>query len=66
MAIAIVAAALGLVIAVACIQLPKLASRHNAPYSKADAEAYEKQTGRSGEEIEEENAAVRAQQEDRA
>jgi hypothetical protein len=66
MTIAIVAALLGLVIAVACIQLPKLASRHNAPYSQADAQAYEKETGRSAEQIAEENAAARAAQENRA
>jgi hypothetical protein len=65
MEIAVIAALLGLVIAVACIQLPKLASRHNAPYSQADAREYEKETGRSMQEIEDDNAAERAQQEDR-
>jgi hypothetical protein len=65
MTIAIVAALLGLVIAVACIQLPKLVSRHNAPYSQADARAYEKETGRSAEQIAAENAADRASQQNR-
>jgi hypothetical protein len=65
MVTAIVAALLGLLIAVACIQLPKLASRHNAPYSQADAQAYEKETGRSAEQIAEDNAAERASQENR-
>jgi hypothetical protein len=65
MAIAVVAAVAGLIIAAACIELPRLASRHNDPYGHADALAYEKQTGRSAREIAQDNATVRTQQADR-
>jgi hypothetical protein len=66
MAIGVIAAVVGLIIAAACIELPRLASRHNDPYSHADALAYEKQTGRSAVEIAQDNASVRTQQADRA
>lgn len=65
MAIGVIAAVTGLIIAAACIELPRLASRHNDPYSHADALAYEKQTGRSAPEIARDNASVRRQQADR-
>jgi hypothetical protein len=65
MAIGVIAAVTGLIIAAACIELPRLASRHNDPYSHADALAYEKQTGRSAREIARDNAAIRGQQSDR-
>jgi len=65
MVIGVIAAVTGLIIAAACIELPRLASRHNAPYSHADAIAYERQTGRSAAEIAQDNAAMRAQQTDR-
>jgi len=64
MAIGIAAAVLGLLIATACIMIPRVVVRRNAPYSHADALAYEKETGRSAQEIEEGNAAVRAHQQD--
>jgi len=66
MAIGIFAAALGLLIAAACIVLPRVVSRRNDPYSHADALAYQKETGRSAREIERDNAAIRAQQQDRS
>jgi hypothetical protein len=62
MVIGIFAAALGLLIAVACIVIPRVVSRRNDPYSNADALAYEKETGRSAQEIEQGNSAVRARQ----
>jgi hypothetical protein len=65
MAIGVIAAVTGLIIAAACIELPRLASRHNDPYSHADAIAYEKQTGRSAEQIAQDNAAVLSQHADR-
>jgi len=61
-AIGIFAAALGLVIAAACIVIPRVVSRRNDPYNRADAIAYEKETGRSARDIEQGNAAVRARQ----
>jgi hypothetical protein len=62
MATGISAAALGLLIAAACIVIPRVVSRRNDPYSNADALAYEKETGRSAPEIEQGNAAGRALQ----
>ena len=62
MMIGVIAAALGLLIAVACIWIPRVLSRRNDPYNHADALAYEKETGRSAQEIEQGNAAVRARQ----
>jgi hypothetical protein len=62
MTIGIIAAVLGLMIAAACIWIPRVVSRRNDPYNHADALAYEKETGRSAQEIEQGNAAVRARQ----
>jgi predicted kinase len=66
MAIGIVAAALGVVIATACVMIPRLMARRNDPYSHADALAYEKETDRSADEIEQENAAVKMRQQNRS
>ena len=66
MAIGIFAAALGLLIAAACIVIPRVVSSRNDPYSNADALAYEKETGRSAREIEQGNAGVRARQQNRS
>ena len=66
MAIGIFAAALGLLIAAACIVIPRVVSRRNDPYSNADALACEKETGRSAREIEQGNARVRARQQNRS
>jgi hypothetical protein len=66
MAIGIFAATLGLLIAAACIVIPRVVSRRNDPYSNADALAYEKETGRSAREIEQGNAGVRARQQNRS
>ncbi len=63
MVIAIVAGAAGVLIALACVELPRLMARRNDPYGNADALAYESKTGRSAQQIEQENAAVKAQQE---
>jgi hypothetical protein len=62
MAIAIVAAALGVLIAFACIEVPRLVARRNKPYDDTDAIAYEHETGRSAQQIEHDNAVGRAQQ----
>ena len=64
MLIGIFAAVLGLVIAAACIMVPRFVSHRNDPYSNTDALAYEKATGRSARDIEQGNAAGRAQQQD--
>lgn len=63
MVIAIVAAAVGVLIALACVEVPRLIARRNDPYGDADALAYESKTGRSAQQIEQENAAVKARQE---
>jgi hypothetical protein len=65
MAIAIVAAAVGIVIALACVEVPRLVARRNKPYDHADAIAYEHETGRSAQQIEQDNAVVRAEQQNR-
>jgi hypothetical protein len=65
MVVAIVAAALGVLIAVACVEIPRLVARRNNPYDDADALAYEDETGRSAREIEQDNAVVRARQQNR-
>ncbi|HUB42885.1 MAG TPA: hypothetical protein VMA72_28860 [Streptosporangiaceae bacterium] len=64
MLIGIFAAVLGLVIAAACIMIPRFVSHRNDPYSNADALAYEKATGRSARDIEQGNATIRARQQD--
>jgi hypothetical protein len=66
MAIGIFAADLGLLIAAACIMIPRVVSRRNDPYDNADALAYKKETGRSAQEIERGNAAVRTRQQNRS
>jgi hypothetical protein len=66
MMIGIFAAALGLLIAAACIVIPRVVSRRNDPYNSAEALAYEKDTARSARDIEQGNAAVRARQQDRS
>lgn len=47
MAIGIVTAALGLLIAAACIMIPRVVARRNDPYDDADALEYEEETGRA-------------------
>jgi hypothetical protein len=66
MVIAIVAVAAGVVIAFACVEIPRLIARRNNPYDDADAKAYERETGRSAQQIEQDNAVVRAQQQNRS
>lgn len=61
MATGILAAALGLVIAVACISIPQLVRRrHTQPDN--ETQTYLKETGQSARGIAERNAALRAQQ----
>jgi hypothetical protein len=64
MAIAIVAAAVGILIAFVCVEVPRLVARRNRPYDHADAIAYEHETGRSAQQIEHDNAAGRERQQD--
>jgi uncharacterized membrane protein YccC len=66
MVIGIVAAAIGALIALACVAIPRLVARRNDPYSNADALAYESKTGRSARQIEQDNAAARVQQQNRS
>ncbi len=63
MATGILAAALGLVIAVACISIPQLVrKRHTHPDNDDDTQAYLKETGQTARDIAERNAALRTQQ----
>jgi cell division septation protein DedD len=62
MGFAIVAGAVGVLIAFACVEVPRLVARRNKPYDDADAIAYEHETGRSAQQIEQENAVVRPPQ----
>ncbi len=66
MVIGIVAAALGILIAAACVMIPRLVARRSNPYDDADALAYENETGRSARKIEQDNAAAQAQQQNRS
>ena len=66
MAIGIVTAAIGLLIATACIMIPRVVARRNEPYDHADALRYEKETGRSAREIEQDNAAWKVRQQSRS
>jgi len=64
MAIGIIAAVLAVLIAAACIGIPQLVrARHQQRDDDDAALAYEKQLGRSAQDIAQGNAAVRAQQE---
>ncbi len=62
MATGILAAALGLLIAAACISIPQLVRRRHTQPDNDDTQAYLKQTGQSARDIAERNAALRAQQ----
>jgi hypothetical protein len=64
MAVGIVAAVLGILIATACIMIPRMVARRNDPEDHTDALAYEEDTGRTSGEIESDNAAVREHQQD--
>lgn len=66
MATAIVAAAIGLLLGTAAIVIPRLVARRNDPYNNADALAYENETRRSARQIEQDNAAVQARQQNRS
>jgi hypothetical protein len=64
MAIGILAAALAVLIAAACIGIPQLVRvRHQQRDDDDDALAYEKELGRSAQDIARDNAAMRKQQE---
>ncbi len=56
MAIPILAAVLGVLIAGAAISIPRLIARRNHPEDHADSLAYLKETGRSAQEIAQDNA----------
>jgi hypothetical protein len=62
MAVGIVAAALGLVIAGACIAIPQIVRVRRQRGDDDDTQAYLKATGRSAEDIAAGNAALRREQ----
>jgi hypothetical protein len=62
MATGIIAAALGLLIAVACISIPQLVRKRHTRPDNDDTQAYLKETGQSARDIAERNAALRAEQ----
>ncbi|HEX3713132.1 MAG TPA: hypothetical protein VHV09_10080 [Trebonia sp.] len=51
MAIGILAAVLGLLLATAAIIIPRIVARHNNPEDHSDSLAYLASTGRTGEEV---------------
>jgi hypothetical protein len=51
MAIAILAAVLGLLLGIAAIIIPRIVNRHNNPEDHSDSLAYLANTGRSAEDI---------------
>ena len=66
MTIGILAAVLGLLIAIAAIWIPRLVNRRNDPEYDADSRAYQKETGRSARDIAQGNADLAFQQENDA
>jgi hypothetical protein len=66
MTIGILAAVLGLLLAVAAIWIPRLVARRNNPQDDADARAYLKQTGRSARDVAQGNAGQAFQQQNDA
>jgi hypothetical protein len=66
MTIGILAAVLGLLLATAAIVIPRLVNRGNDPKYDADTRAYQKETGRSAQDIVEGNAGQADQPENDA
>jgi hypothetical protein len=66
MTIGILAAVLGLLLAIAAIWIPRLVNRRNDPEYNADSRAYQKETGRSARDIARGNADQAFQQENDA
>ncbi len=66
MTIGILAAGLGLLLAIAAIWIPRLVNRRNDPEYDADSRAYQKETGRSAQDIARGNADQAFQQENDA
>ena len=64
MAIAILAAVLGLLIATAAIAIPRVVGRRNNPEDHVDSQAYLKETGRSARDIARGNAGQARGQDD--
>jgi len=60
MAIAILAAVLGLSLATAAIVIPRIVARRNDPADDAASRAYLASTGRSAEEVEQANRGMQA------
>ena len=60
MAIGILAAVLGLLLATAAIVIPRIVSLHNQPEDDAASRAYLASTGRSAEEVEQANRGRQA------
>ena len=66
MTIGILAAVLGLLLAVAAIWIPRLVARRNNPQYDADSRAYLKETGRSARDVVQGNADQVLRQESEA
>lgn len=60
MAIAILAAVLGLLLGMAAIIIPRIVNRHNNPDDHSDSLAYLANTGRSAEDIAQGNRSLQA------
>ena len=60
MAIAILAAVLGLLFGTAAIVIPRMVNRRNRPEDDSDSRAYLANTGRSAEEIVQDNSGSQA------
>jgi hypothetical protein len=60
MAIAILAAVLGLLSGTAAIVIPRIVNRHNHPEDDSDSRAYLANTGRSADEIVQGNRSLQA------
>ena len=62
MTVGILAAALGVLIAAACISIPQLVRKRRSQPGNDDTQTYLRQTGRSARDISESNAALRVRQ----
>jgi hypothetical protein len=60
MAIGILAAVLGLLFGTAAIVIPRIVNRHNQPEDHSDSRTYLANTGRSAEEIVQDNRSQQA------
>src|SRR5215469_11306873 len=63
MVIGILAAVLGLLFGTAAIVIPRIVNRHNQPEDESDSQAYLADSGRSAEEITQDNRSLQTQSE---